>query len=179
MAIFASSMLALSRGVYCAKAVVRVESFVVGSRVCVVCSVVCQSSFSGYILLALLFGKQGGGGKQERKVRWRRAFMESAVAGRGGKLTGMSVNVSRKGHVPQAKRRITSLRSIVYIYLRPAKPEWSRDHAGHRVRTRSVSASIDALHTSLIEALSVKMSKKPAQHIQAASHHNLQSKRPQ
>lgn len=172
-------MFALSRGVYCAKAVVRVEFFVVGSRVCVVCSVVCQSSFSGCILLAL---------RVWQAVRWRQTRKESAVAasfyekkaaGQGRKLTEMSVNVSRKGHVPQAKQRITSLRSIVNIHLRPAKPEWSRDHAGHRVQTRSISASIVTLHTSLIEALPVKSSEKSAQHIQATSHHDLHSKRPQ
>jgi hypothetical protein len=74
-------------------------------------------------------------------------YNEWEVAGRGGKLAALSVNGSRKSHVPQAGQRITSLRTIACIHLQPAKAVWSRDLVTCCARTRSASASIDRLHT--------------------------------
>lgn len=54
-----------------------------------------------------MFGKQFGGGKQKKEGAVAASFCKKKVAERGEKLRKMSVNGSRKGHVSQARQRIT------------------------------------------------------------------------
>lgn len=122
-----------------------------------------RAAYADETMLGSALSKRCVGGKQSGKESAVAvSFYKNKVAERGEELVMLSVNVARSGHVPQARQRITALRTIVCIHLQPAYPVWSRDLVTCCARTRATLASIDALHTSLIEAISVEMSEDGA-----------------